>query len=76
MDSSLEKLFNQIAGSKEGFRYSGPMKRSGLIWNEANLRDFLTNPQDKIPGNRMPFSGVENKNDLDLLVEYLKAKSK
>ena len=72
---SLDNLFEQIAGKKEGFRYSGPMKRSGLIWTESNLRDFILNPQEKIPGNRMPFSGLENPEDLNTLIQYIRKMS-
>jgi cytochrome c2 len=31
----------------------------------------LTNPQGKIPGNRMPYSGLSDEKELKVLVEFL-----
>ena len=43
-----------------------------MTWDEANLRDYITNPQAKVKGNRMPFGGLANARDLDDLIAYLK----
>lgn len=69
---SLHGLIGRAAGKEVGFRYSGPMKRSGVVWNEEALSDFLKNPQEKIPGNRMPFSGITDDATLKALIGYLK----
>jgi cytochrome c len=68
---SLNKLIGRTAGTSEGFRYSGPTKRSGIVWDEKNLSAFLRNPQEAVPGNRMPFSGVPDEVALKALVQYL-----
>ncbi|MFL6676067.1 MAG: c-type cytochrome [Massilia sp.] len=68
---NLNKLIGRTAGSAEGFRYSGPMKRSGIVWDEKNLADFLRNPQQVVPGNRMPFSGMSDEAAVKALVQYL-----
>ncbi|WP_342131841.1 c-type cytochrome [Hydrogenophaga sp. OTU3427] len=68
---SLHQLIQRRAGSVEGFRYSGPMKRSSVVWDAASLRDFLKNPQALMPGNRMPYSGTDNNAELDELVAFL-----
>ena len=68
---SLAKLMNRQAGSVEGFRYSGPLKRSGIVWNAQTLRQFLTGPQAMVPGNRLPYSGAESPAQVNELVEYL-----
>jgi cytochrome c len=68
---SLHKLIGRSAGTSEGFRYSGPMKRSGIVWDEATLAKFLRNPQEAVPGNRMPFSGMTDEAALKALVQYL-----
>ncbi len=68
---SLAKLINRQAGSVESFRYSGPMKRSGLVWDAQTLRKFLTDPQATVPGNRMPFSGMDNPAQVTEVLDYL-----
>jgi cytochrome c len=73
---SLNKLVGRTAGTSDGFRYSGPMKRSGIVWDEKNLSAFLRNPQELVPGNRMPFSGVADEAALKALVKYLETTTK
>jgi cytochrome c len=68
---NLHGLFGRHAGSVDGFRYSGPMKRSAIVWDQASLSNFLRDPQSAIPGNRMPFSGVSDEGELSALVAYL-----
>lgn len=68
---SLHGLLGSKAGMVEGFRFSGPMKRSGIVWDEKNLTDFLRNPQAVVPNTRMPFSGISDEAALKALVAYL-----
>ncbi|MDB5937411.1 MAG: hypothetical protein JWQ01_4755 [Massilia sp.] len=76
MGPSLHKVIGRTAGTSEGFRYSGPMKRSGIVWDEKNLATFLRNPQEMVPGNRMPYSGMQDEAALKALLPYLKAATK
>ncbi len=69
---SLRGVVGRKSGAADGFRYSDAMKRANLTWDETNLRDYITNPQAKVKGNRMPFGGVNNPKDLDDLIAYLK----
>jgi cytochrome c len=73
---SLHNLVGRKAGTAEGFRYSGPLKRSGIVWDEAALAKFLRNPQEAVPGNRMPFSGMTDEAALKALVQYLASATK
>jgi cytochrome c len=68
---SLRGVVGRKSGSVDGFHYSDAMKRANLTWDEANLRDYLKDPQAKVKGNRMPFGGVNNPKDLDDLIAYL-----
>ncbi|MET0365807.1 MAG: c-type cytochrome [Sphingobium sp.] len=54
----LKGVVGRPAGNMAGFRYSGPLKRSGIVWSPEKLRAFLVEPQNVIPGNRMPFAGI------------------
>jgi cytochrome c len=70
---SLKGVFGRKSGSRDDFRYSNAMTRANLTWDESTLRDYLTDPQAKVKGNRMPFSGLSDPKDLDDVVAYLKA---
>jgi cytochrome c len=73
---SLHAVIGRSAGAEPGFRYSGPMKRSGITWDEKSLTDFLRAPQEKVPGNRMPFSGLPDEAALKAVVQYIQTASK
>jgi cytochrome c len=68
---NLIGVFGRKAGSQPDFHYSNAMKNAGFVWTAANLKDYLTDPQAKVKGNRMPFSGLANPADLDDLIAYL-----
>ncbi|MEW6449934.1 MAG: c-type cytochrome [Pseudomonadota bacterium] len=69
---SLKGVFGRKSGVLDDFRYSNPMKRANLVWDEANLRDYIVDPQAKVKGNRMPFGGLREPKDVDDIVAYLK----
>jgi len=68
---NLRGVFGRKSAALDDFRYSNPMKRANLVWNEVNLRAYLLDPQSKVKGNRMPFGGVANPSEADDLVAYL-----
>ncbi len=68
---SLIGVIGRKAGSLEGFRYSPPMKRSFLTWDEANLKAFVADPQAVVKGTRMPFDGLKGPADAADVVAYL-----
>ena len=69
---SLKGVFGRQAASLDGFRYSNPMKRAKLVWDEASLRDYIRDPQAKVKGNRMPYGGMSDPKDVDDVIAYLK----
>ena len=69
---SLRGVYGRKSGSLDNFRYSNAMMRAHLVWDEANLRDYIKDPQAKVKGNRMPFGGLEKPQDIDDVVAYLK----
>src|SRR5579871_953401 len=68
---SLKGIVGRKSASLEDFRYSNAMKRANLTWTEDNLREYLSDPQAKVKGNRMPFSGFSNPNDVSDVIAYL-----
>jgi cytochrome c len=69
---SLKGVVGRKSAALEDFRYSNPMKRANLVWDEANLRAYIQDPQAKVKGNRMPYSGLTDGKDVDDIVAYLK----
>ena len=68
---SLKGVAGRKAAALEDFRYSAAMKRSEIVWDAANLRDYLHDPQAKVKGNHMPFSGFTNVGDAEDVAAYL-----
>jgi cytochrome c len=69
---NLKGVLGRPSASLDGYRYSNPMKRANLVWDEANLRDYISNPQGKVKGNRMPYGGMSDPKDVDDVIAYLK----
>jgi cytochrome c len=69
---SLKGVYGRKSGALPDFRYSNAMLRADLTWDEANLRDYIKDPQAKIKGNRMPFGGLREPKDIDDVIAYLK----
>ena len=68
---NLSGLVGRKAGTEEGFSYSDAMKNSGLTWDEATFKEYLTDPKKKVPGNKMLFPGVKDELERDDLFAYL-----
>jgi cytochrome c len=69
---SLRGVFGRKSAALEDYRYSNPMKRANLVWDETSLRDYLADPQARVKGNRMPFGGFREPADIDDIIAYLK----
>jgi cytochrome c len=69
---SLKGVVGRKAAALEDFRYSAPMRRANLTWDDANLRAYIADPQGTVKGNRMPFGGLREPGDVDDVVAYLK----
>jgi cytochrome c len=69
---SLKGVVGRKSAALEDFRYSNPMKRANLVWDDDNLRAYISDPQAKVKGNRMPYGGVTDPKDVEDIVAYLK----
>ncbi len=69
---SLRGVYGRKAGSLPDFRYSNAMLHANIVWDEANLRAYLADPQAKVRGNRMPFGGLSDPQDIADVVAFLK----
>ena len=69
---NLRGVYGRNSAALDDFRYSNAMKRANLVWDDDNLRAYIRDPQGKVKGNRMPFGGMSDANDVDDVVAYLK----
>ena len=67
-------VFGRKAGSVPDYNYSAALKGSNLVWNEATLDQWLTNPQALVPGTKMMFS-VDDAQDRADVIAFLKEKA-
>jgi cytochrome c len=68
----LNGLDGRKAGTVAGYSYSPANKNSGLTWDEATFKEYITDPKAKIPGTKMIFAGIKNEKERGDLWAYLK----
>ena len=69
---SLVGVVGRKAAEVPDFRYSAAMRKSDITWDEANLAEYIADPQGKVRGNRMPFPGLSSASDVEDVIAYLK----
>jgi cytochrome c len=67
----LNGVIGRKAGTVQGFNYSPAMKRANLVWDAATLEEYLASPQKSVPGNRMPFGGMQDEAKRAAIAAYL-----
>lgn len=71
----LVGIVGRKAGSLPDYAYSDPMKAKGaegLVWDDANIAAYMTDPKGFIPDNKMAFAGLKKPEDIANLIAYLK----
>ena len=70
---SLAGVVGRTAGTLPGYNFSASMKQSGIVWDEANLDQFIANPDQLVSGNGMkPYGGITDAALRKTIVEFLK----
>lgn len=64
-------VVGRAAGTVPGFRYSGAMLSSGLVWEEEKLLSFIEDPRGTVPGTFMGYAGVKDADDRKALLGFL-----
>jgi cytochrome c len=67
----LHGIFGRKAGTADDFSYSAALQHSGIVWNDKTLAEFVKNPRQFIPGNRMAFPGIDDDREIADLLAYL-----
>jgi nitrite reductase (NO-forming) len=68
---SLAGIIGRHAGSEPGYDYSAAMKSADIVWTAETLDTYLRNPQQMVPGNKMPFPGLKTDHDRSDVIAYL-----
>ena len=68
----LNGVIGRKSASIDGFAYSDGMKNANLTWTEANISEYLKNPKQKVPANKMAFVGLSKPEDIADIIAFLK----
>lgn len=69
---NLWGIVGRPRASHEGFNYSAAMKSAGGEWTYEELANFIHNPKNAVPGNKMAFAGIKDNAELADLIAYLR----
>ena len=64
-------LGKKAATNRKEFAYSAALKKSGLVWNDATLDNWIKNPAAFVPGSKMDFVGLTKKDKRQNVIAYL-----
>jgi cytochrome c len=67
----LQSVYGRTSGTVPGFDYSPALKQAHVVWNEASLDKWLTDPDTFVPGNNMEFHVPKPQERRDL-IRFLK----
>jgi len=68
----LNGLDGRRSGTVANYTYSDANKNSGDVWNETTFKEYIVNPQAKIPGTKMTFAGIKDPQQVNDLWAYIK----
>ena len=68
----LKGIIGRKAGTVEGYKYSKAMKAADIVWDEANLDEYLKKPKAFLKGTKMVFAGVKKDSQRQDVIAYLK----
>ena len=71
----LAGVVGRKAGTIPAFPYSDAVKKSGVVWNEAVLDKWLTDPETVIPDTDMAFR-LDNSVERAAIIAFLKETGK
>jgi len=70
---SLFGVYGTRAGDVPGYAFTAGLKGSGLVWDDATLDKWLTNPVALVPDTRMGYAGQPDPEKRRLIIAYLKS---
>ena len=67
----LHGVVDKESAQTTGFFYSEAMRKSGVVWTEENLDQYLADPKKMLPGIRMEFVGLQDEQERQDIIAYL-----
>ncbi len=71
LNGVMDQAF-MIAGDYDYSAAFNKAGESGLSWTDETMSDFLAAPMSYIPGTKMAFPGVQNEEDRNKIIAYLR----
>ncbi|WP_207482308.1 c-type cytochrome [Arenibaculum pallidiluteum] len=68
----LAGVVGRKSGDTADFAYSRAMRRADLTWSDQTLEEYLSDPVGRVPGNKMPYSGLPTPAERADVIAYLK----
>ncbi len=68
---NLRGFLGRPAGAAPGYAYSEALLAADLTWTPETLDEWLRNPTDLIPDNKMIFAGIRKARDRADLIAWL-----
>ncbi|HUJ99721.1 MAG TPA: c-type cytochrome [Stellaceae bacterium] len=69
---NLDGVVGRRAASAAGFPYSEALQKSGLVWTEDNLRKWIADSAQMVPGTLMPHASITDPAEQIYVIAYLK----
>ena len=69
---NLHGLLGRKAGSEGGYQSSDAMKKSGIVWDDKTLAEYLKDPKGKVPGTKMVYIGLKQEAQQQDMIAFLK----
>jgi len=69
---NLHGVFGRKAGTAQGFSASEAMTKSGIVWDDKTIGEYLKDPKTRVPGGKMVYVGLKRQEQLDDMIAYLK----
>ena len=67
----LNGLDGRKAGTVPDYSYSDANKNSGIVWNEAQFKEYIRDPKAKVPSTKMSFAGIKNEKEINDLWAFV-----
>lgn len=69
---TLAGVAGKPAATRPGFAYSDAMKKSKIVWTDAQLNAYLTAPMTMVKGTKMAYPGQPNAANRTAIIAYMK----
>ena len=72
---NLWNIVGRAKAEEPGFAYSAAVKGKGGAWSYDDLFNWIGNPKEMIPGNKMAFAGIKTASERAKILAYLQSQA-